>query len=106
MESNPGKAEQVPTTIVVFGASGDLTQRKLVPALYNLYRKQRFPSNINMVGFARSPYSDDEFRNHLEEGVRTFSPNTYTSQEWASFKPLIHYLPVKQLFIGAGEHAF
>jgi glucose-6-phosphate 1-dehydrogenase len=93
MDNDSRKKEQLPTTIVVFGASGDLTQRKLVPALYNLHRKQRFPANINLVGFARSPFRDEEFHLHLEDGVRQFSPNTYTPQDWAAFKSCIHYVP-------------
>ena len=47
-----------PTTVVIFGASGDLTQRKLVPALYNLHRKERIPATLNIVGFARRPWDD------------------------------------------------
>ena len=48
-----------PTTVVIFGASGDLTRRKLIPALFNLYRKGRLPANTRIVGFARRPWTDD-----------------------------------------------
>ena len=57
----------VPTTLVIFGASGDLTRRKLVPALYNLYRKGRINRQVQVVGFARRPYSHED----LDRAVMT-----------------------------------
>ncbi|MBS3751265.1 MAG: hypothetical protein KGY39_07150, partial [Anaerolineales bacterium] len=65
-----------PTTILIFGASGDLTRRKLIPALYNLYRKDRLPEGTRVIGFSRSEYSDQKFRTHLESGLKEFSPDT------------------------------
>src|SRR5438874_10736229 len=56
-----------PLTIFIFGASGDLTARKLVPALYRLYCKGRLPEEARVVGVARSRFSDDEFRKHLAD---------------------------------------
>ena len=50
--------ENIPTTtIVIFGASGDLTARKLIPALYNNFKKERLPEPINVVGYARRPFT-------------------------------------------------
>ena len=46
-------------TFVIFGASGDLTSRKLMPALYQLHRKKRLPADTRIVGFSRSPFSHD-----------------------------------------------
>lgn len=80
-----------PTTIVVFGASGDLTRRKLVPALYNLERKGRLPQDTKIVGFARRPYSDSMFRDLVGEGVKQFSPNFYDQDLWDSFAPSLKY---------------
>ena len=77
-----------PTTIVIFGASGDLTHRKLVPALYNLERKGRLPENTQIVGFARRPYSDSTFRDLVGEGVKQFSPDFYDQTLWDSSLPL------------------
>ena len=54
-------------TIVIFGASGDLTERKLIPSLYNLYRKDRLPAHYNIIGNSRTEYSHDEFRNKLRD---------------------------------------
>jgi glucose-6-phosphate 1-dehydrogenase len=79
------------TTIVIFGASGDLTQRKLIPALYNLYRKGRLPQGFSIVGYARRPYSHDDFRTRLREGVNEFSADTFDAGLWDEFAAHIWY---------------
>ncbi len=80
-------------TIVIFGASGDLTQRKLVPALYNLYRKERLPQNTCIVGYARRSYSTDDFRTRMREGIEQFAGDTFDADAWAHFAPKLHYVP-------------
>ena len=62
-----------PTAIVIFGASGDLTRRKLLPALYHLSRGQRLPARFAVVGVARSAMSDDEFRQQLHASLDEFA---------------------------------
>jgi glucose-6-phosphate 1-dehydrogenase len=79
------------TTIVIFGASGDLTWRKLIPALYNNFKKGRLAECANIIGFSRHPYSDDEFRLHLLEGVKTFSLDSYDEATWEQFSQKVHY---------------
>jgi glucose-6-phosphate 1-dehydrogenase len=81
----------IPVTIVIFGASGDLTWRKLIPALYNNFKKGRLAECTNIVGFARRPYSDETFRTHLREGVTQFSPGTFDLAVWEKFAGLLHY---------------
>jgi len=81
------------TSIVIFGASGDLTRRKLIPALYNLMRKGRLPENTRIVGFARTEYGDEEFRKEMQAGVQEFRPEDYDESLWARFAPLLHYVP-------------
>ncbi|MDX1613534.1 MAG: glucose-6-phosphate dehydrogenase [Candidatus Promineifilaceae bacterium] len=81
------------TTIVIFGASGDLTHRKLVPALYHLFCKQRLPENTAIVGVSRSEYSDDEFRGEMRDSTRQHAPDSITDAEWSRFAPLLHYQP-------------
>ena len=61
-----------PTTIVIFDATGDLTRRKLIPALFQLACKGRSPDQLRIVGFARQEYSDDRFREFMAEGVKEF----------------------------------
>ncbi len=81
----------LPTTIVIFGASGDLTQRKLVPSLFNLYRKKRLPEQFRIVGYGNTAFSNDQFRAHLEEGMKQFAPFEYKDEEWRSFAPNVVY---------------
>ena len=64
VESKPG-----PGTLVIFGASGDLTRRKLLPALYALYKRELLPKDFAVVGVARTPMTDEEFRKEAEEAV-------------------------------------
>ncbi|MEO8355577.1 MAG: glucose-6-phosphate dehydrogenase [Chloroflexota bacterium] len=79
------------TSIVIFGASGDLTWRKLIPALYNNFKKGRLSDCANIVGFARRPYNDEAFRTYLREGVAQFSADTFDSGVWDKFAERIHY---------------
>ncbi len=81
------------TTIVIFGASGDLTWRKLVPALYNNFKKGRLKDCATILGFARRPYTDEEFRTHLREGAAQFSPETFDPAVWDEFSTLLKYFP-------------
>ncbi|MGM0374970.1 MAG: glucose-6-phosphate dehydrogenase [Chloroflexota bacterium] len=80
-----------PTTILIFGASGDLTHRKLIPALYNLYRKDRLPKGTRVVGSSRSEFADREFRVHLEKGLQEFSADTYKKDLWEEFSQTVTY---------------
>lgn len=75
----------LPISIVIFGASGDLTQRKLVPSLFNLYRKGRLPKQFRIVGYGNTAFSDDQFRNHLEDGMKQFSTFEYKEENWQAF---------------------
>jgi len=80
-----------PTTIVIFGASGDLTWRKLIPSLYNNFKKGRLAECAHIVGFARRPYTDETLRDHLLEGVKTFSAETFDPAVWAEFAGKLSY---------------
>lgn len=80
-----------PVSIVIFGASGDLTWRKLIPALYNNYRKGRLSECARIVGFARRPFSDEEIRAHFREGVESFSNGSFDAATWEQFSRMITY---------------
>jgi glucose-6-phosphate 1-dehydrogenase len=80
-----------PTTVVIFGASGDLTRRKLVPALYNNYFKHRLPEGTQIVGFARRPYTDESFRDRVRNGIHEFSQDTYDAGIWDTFASQLRY---------------
>jgi len=62
-----------PTTLVIFGASGDLAKRKLMPAIYNLAHEGALPERFNLIGCARSDWSDDEFRDQARDSIKKFS---------------------------------
>jgi len=78
-------ANGLPVSIIIFGASGDLTQRKLVPSLFNLYRKGRMPKQFRIVGYGGTAFSDDQFRVHLTEGVKQFASFEFKDEEWNAF---------------------
>ena len=81
----------LPTSIVIFGASGDLTRRKLVPSLFNLFRKGRLPKQFRIVGYGNTDYSDEQFRLHLEEGIKQFATFDVKADEWATFASKLAY---------------
>src|SRR3954466_7242801 len=62
-----------PATLVIFGASGDLTRRKLLPAVYHLARGQRLPARFHVVGVARTPMTDDQFRQQFHDSLAEFA---------------------------------
>jgi glucose-6-phosphate 1-dehydrogenase len=80
-----------PCSIVIFGATGDLTHRKLVPALYNLAADGELPPGIVIVGFARRDKSDDDFRREIEESTRKFSRQPVRDEIWNAFAQSIFY---------------
>lgn len=82
-----------PNIIVFFGASGDLTKRKLVPALYHLKRERRLPPELTIVGVARREWSDDYFRDQMREGVEEFSDGVGSDALWQDFAQGLFYCP-------------
>ena len=80
------------TTMVIFGATGDLTRRKLVPALFNLWCKGRLPENLQIVGFARSDHSEDHFRELMWDSVREISDLAVHADDWEKFVRSLHYV--------------
>lgn len=86
---NRNRAE--PCTVVIFGATGDLTNRKLIPALYNVAACGDLPPQFKVVGFARRDKSDEVFRTELEEGNRRNSRQGHDEELWSSFAQNIHY---------------
>jgi glucose-6-phosphate 1-dehydrogenase len=81
----------MPTTIVIFGASGDLTGRKLIPALYELFRKKRLAEPTRIVGFSRSPFSHEAWRTRLAESTAQHLAGSFDAAVWAEFAPSLFY---------------
>ncbi|MHC4480713.1 MAG: glucose-6-phosphate dehydrogenase [Planctomycetota bacterium] len=80
------------SVLVIFGASGDLTRRKLAPALYNLSRDRLLPEGTAIIGYGRTEMSDESFRNHLREAVSAFSRTQPVSAEaWSWLSERIFY---------------
>ena len=79
--------------MVIFGASGDLTVRKLVPALYDLAQERLLPGGFSVIGFARREMDNQEFRDHLRKGVEASrSPGGFDERIWNSFAEGISYV--------------
>jgi glucose-6-phosphate 1-dehydrogenase len=84
-----------PCSIVILGATGDLTSRKLMPALFSLYRNRRLPESFLIVGCGRTPLTDDAFRSRMAEAIRTAGGGD--PSEWQDFSGSIHYRPIDYL---------
>src|SRR5438270_2923005 len=80
-----------PCTVVIVGATGDLTMRKLIPALYNLAADGELPPAVAIVGFARRPKTDDEFRKEQEESTKKFSRQQVRDEIWDGFAQALFY---------------
>lgn len=80
-------------TIVIFGASGDLTSRKLIPALYSLHRKSRLPGNTRVVGVSRSKYGHDAWRDELAKSTEKFVGKQFSKETWDEFAKNLFYVP-------------
>ncbi len=81
-----------PCTVVIFGGSGDLARRRLIPALYNLLLDGLLPSKYAVIGLGRKTMSDDEYRASLREGVVKFSRQALDEQKWSAFAQQIYYM--------------
>ncbi len=93
MQLEEGVKDAEHAVIVIFGASGDLTKRKLVPALHTMACEGLLPANTRILGVARSEFTDESFRDHLYEGVESyarFKPDVCT--QWENFSGRHTYL--------------
>jgi glucose-6-phosphate 1-dehydrogenase len=82
-----------PNVLVIFGGAGDLTHRKLIPALYNLYLDKWLPQRFAVIGVDAKPLSEEDYRKYLREGVDEFSRRGKTDDAtWQTFAPQISYL--------------
>jgi glucose-6-phosphate 1-dehydrogenase len=81
-----------PCTIVIFGASGDLTKRKLLPALYNLKALKLLPENFAVIGVAVSDSNDELFRTQITSDIQQFATRPVDQAEWDDFSKRSYYL--------------
>lgn len=80
------------TSIVILGASGDLTRRKLIPALYHLFCKGRLPERTQIIGFSDGKLTHEEFRAHLRANIQEFAPAVYKPESWEQFETRLWYV--------------
>ncbi|MBM3207524.1 MAG: glucose-6-phosphate dehydrogenase [Chlamydiae bacterium] len=81
-----------PCILVIFGATGDLTARKLVPAIYNLAREGQLPPQFACVGFARRDKTHEQFREEMKEAINSFSRVKPIDENlWSTFKEQLYY---------------
>ncbi len=91
IEGLGGEPLAQPCTLVIFGGAGDLSRRKLIPALYNLSLDGLLPSQFAVVAFSRDSISDDEFRERAREGIEKYSRRKLDEEDWRDFSHYIHY---------------
>jgi glucose-6-phosphate 1-dehydrogenase len=92
-EMGPFEGAMDPCTLVIIGASGDLTQRKLLPALFDLYLNRGLPEPFLIVGSARTRWSDEEFRSHTRSVLRGGEKNE--TEKAGAFASLLCYCPIE-----------
>ncbi|MBX3052185.1 MAG: glucose-6-phosphate dehydrogenase [Caldilineaceae bacterium] len=91
-EDRPRPRISDPALMVIFGASGDLAQRKLLPALYNLVQKGLLPKDFTIVGYSRTGYSDEEYREFAKVGVKEHADVEFREDDWQQFSQGIFYV--------------
>ena len=82
-----------PLSLVIFGATGDLTARKLAPSLFRMASKGRLPAEAKIVGSARTPLTDDAYRDRLGKAVREFAKSDFDENKWRTFAGRLFYVP-------------
>ena len=80
--------------LIIFGASGDLTARKLIPAVYNLYVRGFLPENFAVVGVSRTKFSDEEFRNKVVNDNEHLKKKVKEGADLVDFASKMYYQPI------------
>ncbi len=96
--------ELPPQAIVIFGASGDLTKRKLLPAFYHLFLDGLLPKGFAIVGYARTEITDEEFRGHAHDAIGQFARHAPEGEVWRDFAEHLSYVPGEFSDPGAMDH--
>ncbi len=91
MESPSSINSTPPTIVVIFGASGDLTARKLAPAIFNLSMDSLLPTHCYLIGYGRKEISDIEFRNYIKESTEKHSRRKISEQTWKSLEENVSF---------------
>src|SRR5438067_2026554 len=81
-----------PQAVVIFGASGDLTKRKLLPAFYHLFMEGLLPEGFAIVGYARTEMTDDQFHDEAKQSVQQFARCSVDAEQWEDFAKRLSYV--------------
>src|SRR5438067_11460667 len=96
MGNNPGAPSGInvspPCVMVIFGAAGDLTKRKLIPALYNLKHANLLSDNFAVIGVARAEMNTEEFRRRLSDDMGEFATEKVEPEAWKWLAERLYYL--------------
>ncbi|MGA2410734.1 MAG: glucose-6-phosphate dehydrogenase, partial [Candidatus Binataceae bacterium] len=85
-------AREVPCILVIFGGAGDLSHRKLLPALYNLMVDNELPDQLAILGFSMEQLDDEAYRQFARKGVEEFSRQKVTEDHWKKFAAMLHFV--------------
>jgi glucose-6-phosphate 1-dehydrogenase len=83
-----------PCGLIIFGASGDLTQRKIIPSLYRLQKNRSLPEHFYVLGTSRTEMSPDQFREKMRSAVKEAFPREFDESFWGRFAAALYYAPV------------
>lgn len=96
------------TVIIIFGVTGDLARRKLIPSLFNNFKKERLPDNLKIVGVGRREWSDDKMVEHAYDALNEFASGIFDESIWDNFKQTLSYalvnLPESDTYQNLKEH--
>src|SRR5437870_9090357 len=92
MDSANEKHANPPCIMVIFGAAGDLTKRKLIPALYNLKESNLLSDNFAVIGVARAELDDEEFRRRLRDDMNEFATDEVKAETWKWLEERLYYM--------------
>jgi glucose-6-phosphate 1-dehydrogenase len=88
----PERIDIEPFTMVIFGGTGDLSRRKLLPMLFHLCQDQNLPEEFSIIGFASSKRSDEEYRALVKEAIQEFGEDSLGSECWDNFSKHLYYI--------------
>jgi glucose-6-phosphate 1-dehydrogenase len=104
VEGLPLRRRPEPCVLVIFGASGDLTERKLMPALYSLAYRRLLPEHFAVVGAARSDWTDDGFRDAMRNAVERHARDPFRQEVWDELASGMRYMALGQEDGSTAEH--
>ncbi|MFC1566447.1 glucose-6-phosphate dehydrogenase [bacterium] len=91
-EIDPNVFGVEPFTIVIFGGAGDLSQRKLLPTLYHIFKEHEIDTDFRIIGFGMPEFSEKEYQDIVEKAFHKFIDSDFDDKTWKAFKQNLHYV--------------